>query len=145
MADPGRLEVCVDTCHIFAAGYRLGTESEYNETIGELDRVVGLGRVRVWHLAIKPGERLPVHRHVLDYFWTALTPGKGRSHYHDGRTVEAEYRPGDTQHHRFGPGEFMMHDLENIGDTTLAFTTVEFLDSANRPLPIPEQVRLSAA
>jgi hypothetical protein len=49
-------------------------------------------RVRVWHLSIKPGERLPVHRHVLDYFWTALTPGRARSHYHDGRTVEAEYR-----------------------------------------------------
>jgi mannose-6-phosphate isomerase-like protein (cupin superfamily) len=93
-------------------------------------------RVRVWHIMIAPGERLPVHRHVLDYFWTALTPGKSRSHYHDGRTVEAEYRPGDTQHYRFGPGEFMMHDLENSGDTVLAFTTVEFLDSANPPLAL---------
>ena len=50
VAEPERLCVCVDTCHIFAAGYRLGTASEYNETIGELDRLVGLGRVRVWHL-----------------------------------------------------------------------------------------------
>jgi beta-alanine degradation protein BauB len=91
-------------------------------------------RVRVWHISVKPGERLPVHRHVLDYFWTALTPGRTRSHYHDGRTQEAGYRPGDTRHYRFGPGEFMMHDLENIGDTVLAFTTVEFLDSANPPL-----------
>jgi mannose-6-phosphate isomerase-like protein (cupin superfamily) len=93
-------------------------------------------RVRVWHLEIKPGERLPVHRHVLDYFWTALTPGKARSHYHDGRTVEADYRPGKTQHYRFEPGKFMMHDLENIGDTVLAFTTVEFLDSSNPPLRV---------
>jgi hypothetical protein len=93
-------------------------------------------RVRVWHLAIKPGERLPVHRHVLDYFWTALTPGRARSHYHDGRTVEAEYRQGETQHYRFGPGKFMMHDLENIGDSVLAFTTVEFLDSSNPPLTV---------
>ncbi|WP_261343929.1 deoxyribonuclease IV [Tautonia marina] len=45
-----RLEICVDTCHIFAAGYRLGTRDEYNETIGELDRIIGLKRVRVWHL-----------------------------------------------------------------------------------------------
>ena len=30
--------------------------------------------------------------------------------------------------------EAMTHDLENIGDTTLCFTTVEFLDSANAPL-----------
>ena len=93
-------------------------------------------RVRVWHLAVRPGERLPVHRHVLDYFWTALAAGKARSHYHDGRTVEAEYRQGDTQHYRFGPDQFMMHDLENIGDTVLAFTTVEFLDSSNPPLPV---------
>jgi hypothetical protein len=30
----------------------------------------------------------------------------------------------------------MIHDLENIGDTVLAFTTVEFKESANGPLPL---------
>jgi deoxyribonuclease-4 len=45
-----RLGVCVDTCHIFAAGYPLATPAEYDETIEQLDRSVGLGRVRVWHL-----------------------------------------------------------------------------------------------
>lgn len=48
--DPDRLSVCVDTCHVFAAGYPLGTAEEYNRTIAELDATVGLGRVRVWHL-----------------------------------------------------------------------------------------------
>jgi deoxyribonuclease-4 len=47
---PDRLGVCVDTCHIFAAGYPLETREEYDGTIGELDRTVGLDRVRVWHL-----------------------------------------------------------------------------------------------
>ena len=47
---PERLGVCVDTCHIFAAGYPLGTAEEYDETIDRLDRSVGLDRVRVWHL-----------------------------------------------------------------------------------------------
>jgi deoxyribonuclease-4 len=47
---PERLGVCVDTCHIFAAGYPLGTPAEYDETIDRLDRSVGLDRVRVWHL-----------------------------------------------------------------------------------------------
>ena len=46
------------------------------------------------------------------------------------------YAAGDTQHHRYGPGEFMIHDLENIGETELVFATVEFLDSANAPLPL---------
>ncbi|MGP0065694.1 MAG: deoxyribonuclease IV [Isosphaeraceae bacterium] len=47
---PERLGVCVDTCHIFAAGYPLGTPAEYDKTIDRLDRSVGLDRVRVWHL-----------------------------------------------------------------------------------------------
>jgi len=34
------------------------------------------------------------------------------------------------------PGEFMTHDLENIGDTPLIFATVEFLHSANAPLEV---------
>ena len=73
-------------------------------------------RVRVWHLSLAPGDRLPVHCHVLDYFWTALTAGRARSHYHDGRTQERDYASGDTAHYRFAAGEFMLHDLENIGD-----------------------------
>ena len=48
--DPERLGVCIDTCHVFAAGYRFGTQLEYDETFGEFDRVVGLDRVRVLHL-----------------------------------------------------------------------------------------------
>jgi deoxyribonuclease IV len=48
--EPERLGVCVDTCHLFAAGYPLGTPSEYHHTMGALDRLVGTGRVRVLHL-----------------------------------------------------------------------------------------------
>jgi deoxyribonuclease IV len=47
---PERLGVCVDTCHIFAAGYPLDTPAEYDETIDRLGRSIGLDRVRVWHL-----------------------------------------------------------------------------------------------
>jgi deoxyribonuclease-4 len=46
----GRLGVCVDTFHIFAAGYSLDTKERYDETLDDLDRTVGLGMVRVWHL-----------------------------------------------------------------------------------------------
>ena len=102
-------------------------------------------RVRVWSLSLKPGERLPFHRHQLDYFWTVLTDGRSRSHYNDGRVQEATYRTGDTKHLAFSKGEYMIHDLENIGDTVLAYTTVEFLDSANPPLPVPDAVRRKSA
>jgi len=93
-------------------------------------------RVRVWALSLKPGERIGFHTHVLDYFWTVVTGGRARSQYADGRVAEVSYAPGDTRHYRFGAGEFMIHDLHNIGDTELTFTTVEFVDGANAPLPI---------
>ncbi len=50
VAEPERLGICVDTCHVFAAGYSLATQEEYDGTMGELDRCAGLHRVRVWHL-----------------------------------------------------------------------------------------------
>ena len=50
VGEPERLGVCVDTCHIFAAGYPLGTPSEYHDTMTALERHVGTGRVRVLHL-----------------------------------------------------------------------------------------------
>ena len=100
-------------------------------------------RVRVWTIRLKPGERIGFHKHVLDYFWTALNAGRARSNHADGSTYETEYYPGETQHARYGAGEFKIHDLENIGDTDLLFSTVEFKDSANAPLPIPDSVRVS--
>lgn len=102
------------------------------------------GKVRVWHLSLAPGERIGFHTHVLDYFWTAMTDGRARSHYGDGQVREVTYAAGDTQHHIYGPGEFMIHDLENIGDTPLVFATVEFVTSANEPLHVGPAENLSS-
>lgn len=94
--------------------------------------------VRVWRIELAPGERVAFHTHVLNYFWTALSAGRSRSTMGDGRVVETAYEIGTTRHFTYGPGERMVHDLENIGDTVLAFTTVELkLNSANAPLPLP--------
>src|SRR5438552_17004000 len=102
-------------------------------------------RVRVWIIRLAPGERIGFHRHVLDYFWTAVTGGRGRQHVHDGSTVEYTYQPGETRHETYGLGEFKVHDLENLGDKEMVFMTIEFLDSANKPLPLPSQIRRQAA
>jgi len=99
-------------------------------------------RVRVWHLHIAPGQRCNFHTHVLDYFWSAHAPGRARGYYNDGRIVDVEHFKGETKHFTFGPGQSFTHSVENIGDTDLLFTTVEFLDGANTPLPIPDSVRL---
>jgi hypothetical protein len=77
-------------------------------------------KVRVWMITLQPGERIGFHRHVLDYFWTSVTGGRGRQHVHDGTKV---------------------HDLENLGDKEMVFMTIEFLDSANKPMTVPDQVR----
>lgn len=94
-------------------------------------------QLRVWLIDLAPGERLPFHCHVLNYFWTATSPGKARSHHSDGRIVETDYSHGDTRHHTFKSGESMIHDLENIGEQRLTFTTVELkFGSSNAPLSL---------
>jgi len=50
MENPNRLGVCLDTCHLFASGYDLRTLSTYEATFREFDAIVGLGRVKVFHL-----------------------------------------------------------------------------------------------
>jgi quercetin dioxygenase-like cupin family protein len=110
-----------------------------SELVSESDRV------RVWTIRLKPGQRFGFHRHVLDYFWTSVSGGRGRQHLMDGSTVEYTYQPGETRHETYGPGEYKVHDLENIGDKELVFMTVEFLNSANKALPLPQSVRDAAA
>lgn len=53
-----------------------------------------------------------------------------------GEIVETEYSPGDCRYFSFGAGQHMIHDLTNIGDTDLIFTTVELKGSANPPLAL---------
>lgn len=46
--DP-RVGVCVDTCHLFAAGYDLRDAESYTATMAEFDRLIGLDRIRMVH------------------------------------------------------------------------------------------------
>ena len=65
--DPDRLGVCVDTCHIFAAGYPLGTLRDYRATMNRLAAVVGLDRVKAFHLNDSKrelGSRVDRHEHI---------------------------------------------------------------------------------
>jgi deoxyribonuclease IV len=45
-----RVGVCLDTCHLFAAGYDVRTATGYLEAIDECERTVGLERVLAFHL-----------------------------------------------------------------------------------------------
>lgn len=48
--DKSRVGVCLDTCHIFAAGYDFRTPETYAETMARFDAVIGLDRLKVIHL-----------------------------------------------------------------------------------------------
>jgi hypothetical protein len=98
-------------------------------------------RVRVWEIRLAPGQRWHAHRHVLDYFWIASTAGRSRQHISDGTTRDVNYNAGDSKYFMFDRGEYLLHDLNNIGDTELVFNTVEHLDSANEALPITTAVQ----
>lgn len=65
--EESRLAVCVDTCHIFAAGYPLIKKSDYEATFQEFDDVVGLDRIEAFHIndSKKPlGSRVDRHDHI---------------------------------------------------------------------------------
>ena len=62
-----RLGVCVDTCHILAAGYDIRTPEAYTATFAEFDRLVGLDRIKVFHVNDSQkglGSRVDRHTHI---------------------------------------------------------------------------------
>ncbi|WP_020592113.1 cupin domain-containing protein [Kiloniella laminariae] len=97
-----------------------------NDRIGT-ELVLDTAEMRVWHLRLQPGERLPAHRHDRPYFWTVLTDGTGHSRFGDGSEVEIVYRAGDTRYYDdLSPENGFVHDLENTGKYPLVFVTVEY-------------------
>jgi deoxyribonuclease-4 len=47
---PARVGICLDSCHLYAAGYDLSSIRSYEKVIKEFDRLVGVERVRCFHL-----------------------------------------------------------------------------------------------
>lgn len=88
-AHSSRLGVCLDTCHLFAAGYDFRTPESYRQTMGEFARLIGIDRLRFFHLndSIKGlGSRVDRHAHIgqghigLDGFKNFLTDPRFRDH-----------------------------------------------------------------
>lgn len=66
-AVPDRLGVCIDTCHLFAAGYELRDKAGYAETMAELESQVGIAAVLCLHLNDSKrelGSRVDRHEHI---------------------------------------------------------------------------------
>ncbi len=64
---PERIAICLDTCHVFAAGYDLSTDRGYDETFKQFEQMFGVGLLKAFHLndSMKPlGSRVDRHEHV---------------------------------------------------------------------------------
>jgi oxalate decarboxylase/phosphoglucose isomerase-like protein (cupin superfamily) len=84
-------------------------------------------RIRVWEVRLEPGERGPFHAHTNDYFWTVVDPGLGLQRLADGTYAVRAYQLGETRYLPNTAEQPLIHDLENVGETTLRFVTVELL------------------
>ena len=65
--DRGRVGVCFDTCHAFAAGYDLVSRGAVEHTLGRFDEVIGLEELRLVHLNDSKGglgARIDRHEHI---------------------------------------------------------------------------------
>jgi deoxyribonuclease-4 len=63
----GELGACIDTCHIFSAGYDIRTREEYESTVDEFRKVVGFDALKVIHLNDSKGAlgtRIDRHQHI---------------------------------------------------------------------------------
>ena len=65
--EPERLCVCLDTAHVFAAGYDIGNEAGVKKTFREFDRLIGLDRLAAIHVndsKTARGSRVDRHQHI---------------------------------------------------------------------------------
>ncbi len=67
ITESGRVGVCFDTCHAFAAGYDLSSEEAVGETLDKIEETLGLNRLRVVHINDSKGilnSHLDRHEHI---------------------------------------------------------------------------------
>ena len=65
--EPQRLCVCLDTAHLFAAGYDITSEASIRKTLREFDRIIGRDRLVAMHLndsKTARGSRVDRHEHI---------------------------------------------------------------------------------
>ena len=106
---PDSLGMCFDTCHALAAGYDIRDAEGYRRTIDHLDEVVGLDRIRGFHLNDSQadlGSRRDRHEHI----------GKGKLGLEAFRLVLNDRRFRDVPMVLETPkGEDLAEDIMNLG------------------------------
>jgi hypothetical protein len=84
-------------------------------------------RIRAWEIKLAPGERCPFHCHRTSYYWISHTDGVARVTFTDGTYEDYPHKAGEVTYIEVAPGQRFVHDLINVGDTPLFFSTMELL------------------
>jgi deoxyribonuclease IV len=115
--EPERLCVCLDTAHVFAAGYDLATETSTRKMFSEFDRTIGLERLAALHLNDSKtlrGSRVDRHEHI----------GKGKIGLNAFRFIMREQRFRNIPKVLETPkGKELLEDVENMKTLRALATT----------------------
>jgi deoxyribonuclease-4 len=104
-----RMTVCIDTAHIFAAGYNIKDRDEYNKVIQDFDSIVGLDKLHCLHMNDSKkdlGSRVDRHEHI----------GKGFIGIQGFKNIMNDKRLKNIPKILETPkGKEQLEDLENLG------------------------------
>lgn len=85
-------------------------------------------QIRMWNFVLPPGYRHPFHCHRTNYCWICTAAGTALQRLPDGRRFLQKMNVGEIDYAQSSESEPLIHDLENVGPTTLRFVTIELLD-----------------
>jgi deoxyribonuclease-4 len=106
--DKSRMGICLDTCHIYAAGYPIQQEKDYKATIKEFDEILGLDRLKIIHINDSKkafGSKVDRHEHI----------GKGEMGLEPFRHILNDRRLAKIPKILETPkGEELLEDIENL-------------------------------
>jgi len=106
--DKNHIGICLDTCHIFAAGYPLIAPEDYRQTMKSLDDTVGLDRLKIIHLndsRREQGSKIDRHEHI----------GEGHIGLDGFRNIVNDKRfEGTPMIIETPKGEDLLEDIENL-------------------------------
>jgi deoxyribonuclease-4 len=62
-----RIGVCLDTCHVFTAGYEIRNRADYEKTLEKFEKIIGIKKIKVFHLNDSRGDlgsKIDRHQHI---------------------------------------------------------------------------------
>jgi hypothetical protein len=91
------------------------------------DVVLETDEIRIWDFALPPGYRHPFHCHRTNYCWICTAAGTAVERLPDGRRFVQRVRLGEVDYLAASKSNPLIHDIENVGNSTLRFVTIELL------------------